>query len=110
MFDSKGAVDTNRKLIAMDTDSENLGNAIGKLISKFGLHFNVNPAREREENKGDPRKPQLRINLTDYCKTFGIISPNKLLQIENTLAPVKMVDVDELLPGLKKLEVSSNGN
>ena len=110
MFDSKGYIDRHRKLIGMDVDSETSGKAIGKLISKFNLQFNLNPMREREGGKGEPRKVQLRIKLTEYCKTFGVISPNKLLQIENTFASAEMVDVDEILPGLKKLEVSSSGN
>jgi hypothetical protein len=110
MFDSKGYIDRHRKLIGMDVDGEFLGKAIGKLISKFNLQFNLNPMRERESGKGEPRKMQLRIKLSEYCKTFGVISPNKLLQIENTLVSAKMVDVDEILPGLKKMEERSNGN
>lgn len=105
VFDSRGYVDKNFGYIAIDISDDDIVGPLTSMMTKCNIKdHNFNPQRERNENKGTPRKPQLRVKLRDFFLNIGLISPEKIssakqykeLQREGLIT-------DPLLPGLQKI-------
>ena len=105
IFDTRGYVDKNFGFIGLDVSDEDVAAAVIALIQRCGVDaYNYNPSRERENNKGTPRKPQLRIKIRDYFDKIGIISPDKVSSAkENEDFSKEEFINDSLLPGLKMI-------
>ena len=105
IFDTRGYVDKNFGFIGLDISDEDVAAAVIALIQRCGVDaHNYNPSRERENNQGTPRKPQLRIKLRDYFNKIGLISPDKVASAKEfeDFSKEEFIN-DSLLPGLKMI-------
>ena len=105
VFDTRGSIDRNFGFVVLDVSDENVAASLIALIQRCGVDaHNYNPSRERENNQGTPRKPQLRIKLRDYFNKIGIVSPDKASSAkENEDFSKEEFINDSLLPGLKMI-------
>ena len=113
MFDGRGTSDINKRnhalrYIVLDCPTNRIGGFLTEVLDMVGLDYNYNTARDRKEG-GKPRKPQLRIkDGKKFMEKIGLISPKRfdvLMDSFNSMYNnVRMVEENEILPGLKTIE------
>jgi len=105
VFDTRGYIDNNYGYIGLDVPNDDVATILASMIQRCGIETsNHNPSRERENNQGTPRKPQLRVKLKDFFENIGLISPDKICSAKEypELSGIEFFG-DSLLPGLKRI-------
>lgn len=111
VFDSKGAYDKSN-LIAVDYNSDIVGNLISDILETLNIDFNNNngtAARARTSLTARPRAAQIRLNYKTYLNRFGYISTYKL---QHSLSKLNIDEYsiigDNLLIGLNVVNFVNN--
>lgn len=106
VFDGRSSYDKTYKFISLDIENDKLVVLLDNLFSDLGITTNVNSlysARKRDNPNAKPRKPQIRIKYLDFLKKVGYISPIRFSKSTVELRNVTIVELDDILLGLKAI-------